>query len=173
MSPQHNQATVQHHKILNQHNTQTFTQQTWPHHSQQMDPTLQDNSSSSPTNKILPIFEGQSFPFRLWFLVNHEFYDDVIKWSDDGNYIIIMSEGRFEDKVLIEPPDRIFKTTNIKSFIRQLNLYGFHKVQLDKDQNFSHLDVKDKSNWPEIVFAHSCFRRSRQDLLGTFCCLIH
>ena len=99
-------------------------------------------------------------------MVNHEFYDDVIKWSDDGNYVIITSEGRFEDKVLIEPRDRIFKTTSMKSFIRQLNLYGFHKVQLDKDKNFSHLNVKDKANWPETVFAHASFKRSRQDLLG-------
>ena len=54
---------------------------------------------TTKTDKVLPLFEGQSFPFRLWYLVNHEYYDDVIKWSDDGNYVIIMSENRFERKV--------------------------------------------------------------------------
>jgi len=162
--PQHIQSASHHQKTLQQHNTQPYHQQAWPNQTlQAQHPTFIEAPSTA--NKVLPIFEGQSFPFRLWYLVNHEFYDDVIKWSDDGNYVIITSEGRFEDKVLIEPRDRIFKTTSMKSFIRQLNLYGFHKVQLDKDKNFSHLNVKDKASWPETVFAHSSFKRSRQELL--------
>ena len=53
-------------------------------------------TSDASIDKVLPLFEGQSFPFRLWYLINHEFYDDVIKWSDDGNYVVIMSEARLD-----------------------------------------------------------------------------
>ena len=63
--------------------------------------TTTTTGAATKTDKVLPLFEGQSFPFRLWYLVNHEYYDDVIKWSEDGNYVIIMSESCFEQKVFI------------------------------------------------------------------------
>ena len=77
-----------------------------------------------------------------------------------------MSEIEFEQKVLMAPKERIFKTTSLKSFVRQLNLYGFHKVQIEKDMNFTHLHQSEKAKWPQAVFANAYFRRSRQELLG-------
>ena len=115
---------------------------------------------------VAQIFEGQSFPFRLWHLLNHEEFKNVVHWSPDGNCIVFPVESEFVEKVLKRTKARIFKTESMKSFVRQLNLYGFHKVQLEKEESFSYLRHKDKYKWPEAVFAHPCFKKDGIDLLG-------
>lgn len=69
---------------------------------------------------------NNKFPWKLWRIVN-ECRTDAIKWSESGRTIIINKE-LFQVEYL-DPPSKVFKTTNIGSFIRQLNLYGFRKVQ--------------------------------------------
>ncbi|TKA58764.1 hypothetical protein B0A49_08315, partial [Cryomyces minteri] len=48
---------------------------------------------------------------------------NLIRWSDDGNSFLVLNEDEFA-KTLI--PD-LFKHNNYASFVRQLNMYGFHK----------------------------------------------
>jgi len=114
---------------------------------------------------VAQIFEGQSFPFRLWHLMNNEYFHDVIHWSGDGNSIVIPSESGFVEKVLRRTVHRVFKTESMKSFVRQLNLYGFHKVQLEKDEAFAYLRIKAKQRWPDCVFSQACFKKGRPELL--------
>jgi hypothetical protein len=56
-----------------------------------------------------------------------------------------------------------FKTTNFNSFVRQLNFYGFRKVNsnAEEDKNVSTGEEGNKT-W---VFAHSSFMRGRPDLM--------
>nr|XP_047137332.1 uncharacterized protein LOC101240141 isoform X2 [Hydra vulgaris] len=110
---------------------------------------------------INELFEGQSFPYRLFYLVsdNHRF-ENVINWSYDGSCIEIPSQLSFLNKVLLRRNQKIFKTESMKSFVRQLNLYGFRKVQVDK-QNY----VPERHLWPEAVFSHPFFQKGRTDLL--------
>ena len=117
---------------------------------------------------VSEIFEGQSFPYRLWHLINDSEFDDVLHWSSDGNYIVFPSEDLFVMKVLLKREERIFKTESMKSFVRQLNLYGFTKVQVDKDETFLELKRKQDLPWPELVFIHQFFKQGRFDLLGKF-----
>lgn len=48
----------------------------------------------------------------------------VIRWQNDGNSFVITN---IEEFVKILP--RYFKTKNYSSFVRQLNLYNFHKIK--------------------------------------------
>lgn len=93
-----------------------------------------------------------SFLYKLWSLVNDETLP-AIRWSQDGEKIIIDNPTKFTAKVLNSYDRKIFKTKNISSFIRQLNLYGFRRVKVTCGKT-------------PIIFKHECFKRGRMDLLG-------
>ncbi|KAG5844377.1 heat shock factor protein 5 isoform X1 [Anguilla anguilla] len=78
----------------------------------------------------LPI-NPNNFPAKLWCLVNNP-KNRSIHWDHTGQGIII-NQQLFETELLSPVKsigEPIFKTTNFTSFIRQLNLYGFRKVEL-------------------------------------------
>ncbi|XP_061105387.1 heat shock factor protein 5 [Conger conger] len=78
----------------------------------------------------LPI-NPNNFPAKLWCLVNNP-KNRSIHWDHNGQGIII-NQQLFETELLSPMKsigEPIFKTTNFTSFIRQLNLYGFRKVEL-------------------------------------------
>ena len=52
-------------------------------------------------------------------------YGDCITWVQDGKAIEILDEKEFANSVLLEN----FQYANFKSFIRQLNVYGFRKTR--------------------------------------------
>ncbi|NXT84251.1 HSFY1 protein, partial [Zapornia atra] len=71
-----------------------------------------------------------SFPRKLWKMLDSDRFQSVW-WSQGGKYVAI-NEGLFREEVLVkEGPLRIFRTQKMKSFIRQLQKYGFRKVQTD------------------------------------------
>uniref|UniRef100_A0A096M9R3 HSF-type DNA-binding domain-containing protein n=1 Tax=Poecilia formosa TaxID=48698 RepID=A0A096M9R3_POEFO len=76
------------------------------------------------------------FPAKLWRLVNNP-ADGAIRWDSRGQ-VIVIDQQLFETQIL-SPTSRTFnstdtfKTTNFSSFVRQLNLYGFKKVDLPAD----------------------------------------
>ncbi|XP_043274534.1 heat shock factor protein 2-like [Venturia canescens] len=101
------------------------------------------------------------FPQKLWKIVN-DCETGAIRWSTNGG-TILLDYKKFQDQYL-GTRNPIFKTNNITSFIRQLNLYGFRKVT-------SHnRDPLCNSNNPDIhEFLHDSFRYGRSDLLGKVC----
>ena len=51
-----------------------------------------------------------------------------VHWNDEGDMVVIEAD-LFQTEVLQRRgADQIFETDNIKSFIRELNLYGFSKI---------------------------------------------
>lgn len=66
------------------------------------------------------------FPQRLWELVNDEKYNFCLRWSPDGQRIYL-NRGEFETHYL-RTPDNQFHTQKAISFVRQMNMYGFRKV---------------------------------------------
>jgi heat shock transcription factor 1 len=70
----------------------------------------------------------------------------IVSWSDCGNSFIIHSLPDFSEIIL----PKYFKHSNFPSFIRQLNMYDFHKIR-------SH-----DHGW---MYSHPFFIQNRSDLL--------
>ncbi|XP_035208443.1 heat shock transcription factor, Y-linked-like [Stegodyphus dumicola] len=88
------------------------------------------------------------FPEKLWSIVN-EGDSNSIRWGSNGD-TLLLEYPKFQDEILNRDAG-IFKTKNIASFVRQLNLYGFRKVN--------------RYNENIHEFKHPLFVRDRTDLL--------
>ncbi|RKP08046.1 hypothetical protein THASP1DRAFT_5540, partial [Thamnocephalis sphaerospora] len=82
---------------------------------------------------------------------------DLIRWSDSGTSFIVTRHEDFAREVL----PRFFKHNNNASFVRQLNMYGFHKVP-HIQQGVLVADSDEAEQWE---FSNANFRRDQPDLL--------
>lgn len=107
---------------------------------------VQPTSDGHETKQVLPVsskWAGEAdelsslrFPEKLWKMVESDQFQSIW-WSDHGRCIAI-NEKLFQEEVLGNGGSlRVFATQNIKSFIRQLNLYGFTKIQQDFERSAS------------------------------------
>ncbi|KAK4046012.1 Heat shock transcription factor [Microbotryomycetes sp. JL201] len=92
-------------------------------------------------------------------MVNEPDTNHLIHWSDDGDSFIVTSADNFSKDVL----PRFFKHSNFGSFVRQCNMYGFHKVP-NLQQGVLHQDESAEL----LEFSNPNFVRGQPDLL----CLI-
>ncbi|CAN8031022.1 unnamed protein product [Ixodes persulcatus] len=116
--------------------------------------------STSPKDQPLLTLR---FPKKLWRIVN-ECRSGAITWSGDGSAVVI-DYSKFQSDYLDNRLD-IFKTSNITSFIRQLNLYGFRKVSPQAKLTPSYeLSVAAPKSADVHVFRNDSFVRGRPDLL--------
>ncbi|KAI9359296.1 hypothetical protein DFJ73DRAFT_817735 [Zopfochytrium polystomum] len=106
---------------------------------------------TSTAKKAVPAFLS-----KLYTMVT-EGSSNLIRWSDDGQSFIVEDHEGFAREVL----PRYFKHNNFSSFVRQLNMYGFHKVPHLQAGSLV-LDVE-----PEhLEFANPHFQRNQPDLLA-------
>jgi len=89
-------------------------------------------------------------------MVDDNTTDELIRWSDDGLSFIVVRHEEFAKKVL----PRFFKHSNFSSFVRQLNMYGFHKVP--HLQNGVLSTEGESERWE---FSNPHFQRNQPDLL--------
>ncbi|KAK9353150.1 hypothetical protein V1505DRAFT_283700, partial [Lipomyces doorenjongii] len=66
-----------------------------------------------------------AFVLKLWNMVNDPKNSAHINWMPDGLSFQVVGREQFEKTVL----PKYFKHSNFSSFVRQLNMYGWHKVQ--------------------------------------------
>ncbi|KAJ5765207.1 Heat shock factor (HSF)-type DNA-binding [Penicillium odoratum] len=83
---------------------------------------------------------------------------ELIRWSDDGNSFIVLDEDEFARTLIPE----LFKHNNYASFVRQLNMYGFHKKVGLSDNSMRASERKNKS---PSEYANPYFKRGHPDLL--------
>jgi heat shock transcription factor 1 len=58
-------------------------------------------------------------------------YDSIVSWSTDGESFIVKKLNEFSETIL----PRFFKHNNFSSFIRQLNMYDFHKTKRSNNEH--------------------------------------
>ncbi|KAL4787052.1 hypothetical protein BJX76DRAFT_52435 [Aspergillus varians] len=83
---------------------------------------------------------------------------ELIRWSDDGDSFIVLDEDEFAKTLIPE----LFKHNNYASFVRQLNMYGFHKKVGLSDNSMRASERKNKS---PSEYANPYFKRGHPDLL--------
>lgn len=80
------------------------------------------------------------------FFIQNQDFSRVVYWSPSGAEFIIKDINKFQQVVL----PKYFRHNKINSFIRQLNMYGFHKSRKEHSKS---------------VFSHPLFQKNREDLL--------
>ncbi|KAK4548415.1 hypothetical protein LTR36_009325 [Oleoguttula mirabilis] len=86
---------------------------------------------------------------------------ELIRWSDDGRSFIVLDEDEFARTLIPE----LFKHNNYASFVRQLNMYGFHKTVNITDGSLRQSEKARKGVKPPSMYSHLYFRKNRPDLL--------
>uniref|UniRef100_A0A034WBK5 Heat shock factor protein n=2 Tax=Bactrocera dorsalis TaxID=27457 RepID=A0A034WBK5_BACDO len=95
-----------------------------------------------------------AFLAKLWRLVDDPDTNHLICWKKDGRSFIIQNQAQFARELL--PLN--YKHNNMASFIRQLNMYGFHKITSIDNGGL-------KFDRDEMEFSHPCFKRNCPYLL--------
>uniref|UniRef100_A0A8C9LFK7 HSF-type DNA-binding domain-containing protein n=1 Tax=Pavo cristatus TaxID=9049 RepID=A0A8C9LFK7_PAVCR len=91
-------------------------------------------SSSEESAGQANVFSPLSFPQKLWVLAECEQVKSIW-WGHGGNCIVIEEELFVVEVLAKETPVRAFGCTSMKSFVRQLNHYGFTKVPRDLERS--------------------------------------
>ncbi|KAI5751922.1 hypothetical protein M8J77_012079 [Diaphorina citri] len=96
-----------------------------------------------------------AFLGKLWRMVEDPETNDLISWSENGQSFLIRNQSKFAKELL----PRYYKHNNMASFIRQLNMYGFHKI-VSPDAG----GLKTTTN-DEVEFSHTYFIRGHAYML--------
>jgi hypothetical protein len=88
------------------------------------------------------------FLLKLYQILEEDKYKDIIHWGENGKYFEIENVHDFTEKIL----PQYYNHNNYSSFVRQLNMYDFHKK---------------KTNSEGHAFQHSRFIKGQQELIKT------
>ncbi|GAB0135495.1 hypothetical protein EsDP_00003831 [Epichloe bromicola] len=124
----------------------------------------QSATSSSPSNMLAPSQAASStvhqpkivqtaFIHKLYNMLEDSSIQHLISWSANAESFVMSPTADFS-KVL----SQYFKHTNISSFVRQLNMYGFHK-----ERDVFHTGNPDTTLW-EFKHGNGSFKRG--DIAG-------
>ncbi|XP_017770603.1 PREDICTED: heat shock factor protein isoform X2 [Nicrophorus vespilloides] len=103
-----------------------------------------------------PMADSQvnAFLNKLWKMVNDPSTNHLICWAPTGSSFIIQNQAQFWYELL----PVYYKHNNMSSFVRQLNMYGFHKMSTIENGAMDY----DKD---EIQFFHQYFQKNKPELM--------
>ena len=107
---------------------------------------VQRGSDGHKTKRVPPVsnkspgkakeLSSLCFPQKLWKMVESDQFRSI--WWTEGGKCVAINEELFKEEVLGRAgPLRVFATQSMKSFLRQLNLYGFAKMHRDFQRSAS------------------------------------
>lgn len=99
-----------------------------------------------------------AFVSKLWKMVDDPGNHHLISWSEHGSTFIIHKPLEFTSSLL----PYYYKHSNMSSFVRQLNMYGFHKVVSVDGGGL--LKLPDQAEQP-AEFSHPYFVQNAEELL--------
>ncbi|CAN6934092.1 unnamed protein product [Brassica oleracea] len=82
-----------------------------------------DRVDSSSSSSVAPFLR------KCYEMVDDSSTDSIISWSTNGDNSFVISDTTVFSAQLLP---KYFKHSNLSSFIRQLNIYGFRKVDADR-----------------------------------------
>ncbi|XP_066155416.1 heat shock factor protein-like isoform X2 [Euwallacea fornicatus] len=98
---------------------------------------------------------------KLWKMVNDPNTDHLICWNEAGNTFSIQNQTQFWYELL----PLYYKHNNMSSFVRQLNLYGFHKITNNILGNPSVVCTRPDKDDQTYQFYHPCFQKGKPEKL--------
>ena len=106
--------------------------------------------------------KNNSFIFKLYEILNIALYQKIISWNNDGSAILIKDTNKLCEIVL----PIFFKHNNFSSFVRQLNLYGFHKSKgmIKEGELFEHEELNKESTNDQIEEIMNKYKRNKLNL---------
>ncbi|MBW0494770.1 hypothetical protein O181_034485 [Austropuccinia psidii MF-1] len=124
--------------------------------------TKRSQSNSLAIKKLVNNNNQKSIPAfltKLYTMVNDPLTNHLIKWNlPDGHSFFVVSPERFGKELL----PKFFKHSNFGSFVRQLNMYGFHKVphlnqgvlqaQLPETEMIEFINPNFQMNQPDLLY---------------------
>lgn len=110
-------------------------------------------------NKSTKIKNSNSFIFKLYDILKNTLYKNIICWNNDGTAILIKDSLKLCEIVL----PIFFKHNNYSSFVRQLNLYGFHKSKgmTKEGELFEHEELNKESTSEQIEEIMKQYKRNK------------
>ncbi|RCI03602.1 stress-responsive transcription factor hsf1 [Rhizopus stolonifer] len=112
---------------------------------------MSDDTSKFTGQKGVPAFLN-----KLYNMIDDESTNILIRWSRDGKSFLVEKHEEFAKTVL----PRFYKHNTFASFVRQLNMYDFHKIP--HIQTGVMINESEHQIWE---FSHPHFQKQRSDLL--------
>lgn len=106
-----------------------------------------NKANRKPRTRAKPAASVAPFLHKIYEILENPVHNDLISWNDEGTAFLIKNVTEFTDQVL----PKYFKHNNFASFVRQLNLYDFHKSRYENNGS---------------EFIHKLFRRNERHLLS-------
>ncbi|EFW99653.1 heat shock transcription factor [Grosmannia clavigera kw1407] len=138
------------------------------------DPTANSNGGLPSENESIEVLEERAqrvkkeaqakrkpippFVQKLSSFLEEQKNTELIRWSESGDSFIVLDEDEFAKTLIPE----LFKHNNYASFVRQLNMYGFHKRVGLSDNSMKASERKNKS---PSEYSNPYFKRGHPNLL--------